>query len=458
MKFFKLPAPKCAVQPASGVIAALFTGAVLSGAVLSGCNNSSGTGSTEGGSASSNGASAEKKLVIVSPHAVEIQKEFERLFKAKHPDVTFKWFDQGGTSDMLKLLLGQAGQGGLSADLVFGGGGETFTVLEEKGLLQPLPETYGVPDKLNGVPLRGKDEKWVAAALSGFGILVNQYYARRDNLPIPQTWSDLTNPKLENRVELADPRESGSAHTAYEVILQTNGWDKGWQILEGMTANARRFVKSSSDLTRHVSSGEAVIAPAIDFYGRKTVAKAGNDNTGAPKLVYVEPRGQNVVTPDPIGLLKDAPHAELAKEFVKVVLSPEAQKMWMIEKGAPGGPEMASASDEKGLYRLPALPTVYKPLPKGSLVQTNPYSIVNERQYDAQKAAQRRQALDSLLGAVLIDNRAQLKAAWKKNPALHYVPISEAEFTKVAAQWDNTTFKSKTTNDWLQAARKAFQG
>ncbi len=456
MKIFKWEAPSRRLMRRTVAVAVCATG-LISAAVLSGCNNSSGT-NTAGGGATNGGSSAMQQLVIVSPHATEIQKEFERLFKSKHPDVKFKWFDQGGTSDLLKLVLGQAGQGGLKADLFFGGGGESFAVLEEKGMLQPLGETYGVPDKLNGVPLRGKDDRWVAAALSGFGILVNQFYAKRDNLPIPQTWSDLTNPKLENRIELADPRESGSAHTAYEVILQTNGWDKGWQILEGMAANSRRFVKSSSDLTRDVSSGEAVIAPAIDFYGRKTVAKAGNDDSGAPKLVYIEPKGQNVVTPDPIGLLKEAPHAELAKEFIKMVLSPEAQKMWMLEKGAPGGPELKEFSDEKGLFRMPALPTAYKPIPKGSLIQSNPYTIVNQRQYDAPKAAQRRQALDILLGAVLIDNRTQLQAAFKKNPALSYVPLSEADFTKVAAQWDNAAFKSKTTNDWLQAARQKFSG
>jgi ABC-type Fe3+ transport system substrate-binding protein len=431
-------------------------GAFSSAAVFSGCNNS-GTSSNGGSpSADSGGSGTAKQLAIVSPHGREIQAEFERLFKARHPDVKFKWYDPGGTSDLLKLVMGQSGQGGLKADLFFGGGGEAFAVLDAKGLLQSLPETYGVPDKLNGVPLRGKDEKWVAAALSGFGILVNQTYAKRDNLPIPSTWADLGNPKLENRIELADPRESGSAHTAYEVILQTNGWDKGWQVLQSMAANSRRFVKSSSGLLADVSSGEAVMAPAIDFYGRKTVAKAGNDDKGAPKLLYVEPKGQSVVTPDPIGLMKDAPHAELAKEFVKLVLSPEAQKMWMLEKGADGGPQLKEFSDEKGLFRMAALPAAYKPIPKGSLIQTNPYTIVNQSPYDAEKAARRRQALDALLGAVLIDNHMQLKAAWKKNPKMNYVPITEAELNKVAGQWDKASFINETTDRWLKAARQKF--
>lgn len=438
---------------------ALMAALGLGGAMLSGCGNKD-SGQTSQGSAPTGSASA-NELVIVSPHGREIQSEFESLFKAKHPEVTFKWYDQGGTSDLLRLVMGQAGNkpgAGLNGDLFFGGGPETFLVLEEKGLLQPLPEDYGIPAKLNGVPLRSEANNWVAAALSGFGILVNQSYATRDNLPIPKVWSDLGNPKLIDRVEMADPRQSGSAHTAYEVILQTNGWEKGWKTLEGMAANSRRFLDSSSLLLNDVSSGEAVMAPAIDFYGRKSVAKAGKDSNGKDKLLYVEPKGQSIVTPDPIGLLKGAPHADLAKEFVKVVLSPEGQKLWMLKKGVPGGPTMKEHSDEDGLYRMAAIPSAYKPIPKDSLIQSDPYKTVNQRPYDAAKGAQRRQAMDALLGAVLIDNQTQLKAAWKKNSNFSYVPITEAELAEVAKKWDDAAFRNKTTDEWLSAAKKAYQG
>lgn len=403
--------------------------------------------------------SSEKKLSIVTPHGREIQAEFERLFKVRHPDVTFQWFDKGGTSELLRLVESESkGGNGMGADLFFGGGAETFLELEKNDLLQPLPSDYGVPAALNGVPLRSEKKQWVAAALSGFGLLVNQTFAKRDNLPIPAVWGDLGNPKLLDRVELADPRRSGSAHTAYEIILQTNGWEKGWKVLEGMAANARSFKPSSTDLVTDVTSGEAVIAPAIDFYGRRAVASAGNDANGQPKLLYVEPKGQTVVTPDPIGLLKGAPHADLAREFVQMVLSPEGQKLWMLKKGAPGGPKMETSTDIAGFYRLAALPSLYKPIPADSLVQSNPYDIKNQRPYDAAKGAQRRQALDALLGAVLIDNRKQLKDAFAKNPNLSYVPLSEADLATAAAQWDKTSFRSAKTDEWLQAAKKAFSG
>ena len=223
-------------------------------------------------------------LNIVSPHSHEIQNAFADLWKKSHPETEIKWIDQGGTSDDLKFVRDQFATSGkdkgIGIDLFFGGGGETFTELESDDLLVPLAETYGVPAQLNGVPLRGKNDDWVAAALSGFGILYNKKIAARDALPVPQTWADLANPKLQERVELADPRHSGSAHTTYEIILQTNGWDKGWKILTAMTGNCRKFALTGSEPQQDVQNGEAVFCSAIDFYATGAIARGGQRQTG----------------------------------------------------------------------------------------------------------------------------------------------------------------------------------
>src|SRR5690606_15857300 len=124
-----------------------------------------------------------------------------------------------------------------------------------------LPSDYDVPQQINGVPLHGAGNTWVGAALSGFGILYNKTFATRDKLPVPETWNELGDPRLRNRIELADPRHSGSAHAAYEVILQANGWEEGWRALIAMSGNARRFTQAASELLQDVRSGEAVFVP-----------------------------------------------------------------------------------------------------------------------------------------------------------------------------------------------------
>ncbi len=417
-----------------------FVGATLvAGVYLAGCG---------GQKSAQNGVGASNELVIISPHGLEIKNEFERVFKAKNPGVTFKWIDKGASSDALRFVQsqfkGKSGEQGIGIDCFFGGGAETFLELDNDGDLQALPEDYGIPAALNGVPLRGKDNHWVGAALSGFGILMNTAVIERDKLPRPTNWAGLGDPKLRNRIALADPRHSGSAHAAYEIILQTNGWDEGWNILTRMTANTRSFARSASDLPQAVSSGEAAMAPAIDFYARAAIERAGKD-----KLSYIVPQGQSVVTPDPIGILRGAPNPELAKKWVAFVMSPEAQQLWMLPKGSTGGPQ------KNTLFRQAALPSVYKKLPSNLNVE-NPYQIQNARSFDADKAAKRRRALDDLIGAVLIDNREMIATKLGANPNLGYVPLSEAELDVAAAKWDDAAFRAQTTAKWGEAARKYF--
>jgi ABC-type Fe3+ transport system substrate-binding protein len=418
--------------------------------LLAGCggqNASTPTATNNGGQAGDTGST---QLVIVSPHTDSVRTEFERAFKEKHPDATFQWLNPGGSSDLLRFVLDQfkAKQNkddGIGADLFFGGGPETFVEIEAADLLQPLPSDYKIPAELNGVPLRAKNNLWVGAALSGFGIMYNKPIAARDKLPVPVVWADLGKPALQNRIELADPRKSGSAHASYEIILQTNGWENGWKILAAMAGNSRSFVESASQLVNDVSNGEAVFVPAIDFYARAKMATAGREKIG-----YIEPQGQSVVTPDPIGILRGAKNKKLAEEFVAFVLSPEGQKIWMLDKGAPGGPKT------EAIYRMAILPSLYKPLSKASLVTRDPYSVKNARPYDSKKAGARRRVLDDMIGAILIDNHGALKARQKSKgdaSTLMLAP-SEDEINKVIPQWGDAAFTQQKLGEWRDAARK----
>ncbi len=372
------------------------------------------------------------------------------MWKKSHPDTPIKWIDQGGSSDDLRFVRegfkGRSKDKGIGVDVFFGGGGETFAELQKDGLLVPIEAKNDVPAELHRVPLRAKDNTWVAAALSGFGILYNKKIAARDGLPVPQTWADLGNPKLQDRIELADPRKSGSAHVVYEIILQTNGWDKGWRILTSMTGNARRWMTSASEPLQDVQNGEAAFCTAIDFYATGAIAQAGED-----KLAFIQPKGQNLITPDPIGILQGAPHAKLAQDFVAFVLSPPAQKLWNTRKGAPSGPTNATLS------RLPASPSAYGS--KDAFSPANPYKEKATVTFDSEKASRRRRALDDLIGTVLVDEAEAVQAKWRKNPdpnASGYVPMPEREFEALADKWDNASAVSAQKQKWSEDAQKFF--
>lgn len=436
----------------------LTAGLALAVAALSGCGApkppgqaTSGT-NTGAGATTGTGGAATSTLTIISPHPKDIQVEFERGFKAKHPNATLKWLDYGGTTEDLNYVLttfkGKSADQGIKVDVFFGGGAEPFEDMAKKGLLSPLSSDYKVPARLNGVPLLGQKNTWVAAALSGFGILFNKTIAGRDRLPIPATWADLGNPALRDRVALADPRNSGTAHQTYEIILQANGWQRGWQTLTALAGNARSFGKSSSKLLQDVTSGEAAMSPAIDFYAATAIARAGEQ-----KLGYIEPQGQRVITPDPIAVLRGAPNAKLAQDFVAYVMSPEGQKLWMLKKGAPGGPQ------NNALYRVAALPSLYKPIPPDSLIESDPYTGKNDFKFDPDKSALRRRVLQDLMGAILIDNQRLVKARWKQTPdaaKITFMPLSEDDVAKLAPRWDDATFRNTKISEWKQASRAHF--
>ena len=97
-----------------------------------------------------------------------------------------------------------------------------------------------------------------------------------------------------------------------------------------------------------VSAGEAAGGMCIDFYGRFQSGAIGGDRVG-----YVDPPFMTAITPDPITILRGAPHPRLANDFVLWVISPQGQRLWQYRRGADGGPEKYE------LRRLPVRRDMY---------------------------------------------------------------------------------------------------
>src|SRR5690349_12237338 len=113
----------------------------------------------------------------------------------------------------------------------------------------------------------------------------------------------------------------------------------------------------------------------IDFYGRfqaESEARQGRNH-----LHYFNAQGGTSVGVDPIALFRGAANADLAKEFIAYVLSPEGQKLWNWNVGAPGGPR------HYALRRMPILPSLYAEEFRGfrSDPEVLPYEMAREFVY-----------------------------------------------------------------------------
>ena len=409
-----------------------------------------------------------KRLIIVSPHAEAIRREFARAFAQWTAETRgylaeIEWLDQGGTTAAIKWVEDQfeSSPGGIQVDIFFGGGCDPFLRFSQLGLLHqcslPAEVLAPIPQSHAGTEIYDPEQLWFGACLSGFGIVYNKAVLQALTLPEPREWADLGQPAFFSWVAGADPRQSGSIHMAFEIILQAYGWDEGWRNLTRMCANCRSFSRGASDVPLDVSAGEAACGMAIDTYGLRAVAEAGED-----KMAFFLPQALTVINPDGIGVLKGAPEVELAELFVEFVLSERGQRIWMQRAGTPGGPH------QHGLYRMPVIPGLVERYRQYTAVHMDPYEFKSGVEFDLEKKNRRWGIVNSLIGACIIDVHKELAGAWRvlndlpaDDPRLRALlepPVSEEELLRMAEErWKDATFRAETVARWSDEAKNRYR-
>jgi ABC-type Fe3+ transport system substrate-binding protein len=409
------------------------------------------------------------QLVLLSPHWQGIRNEFSDAFRQDYKektgrDVELQWLDVGGGgSDITRYIESQfrVKPGGIGVDICFGGGIDPYTYLKDRGLLAPfvLPKEISdeIAQTIGGVPLHDPDHMYYSPTMAGFGIIYNKAVLKKLGRPEPQTWADLGKPEYFSWVGSADPRKSGSAHMAYEIVLQAYGWDRGWQVLTAMAANSRGFTAAGGQVPKDVTAGEVACGLCIDFYAWAQVRIYGPDVIG-----FVLPQDLTVVNGDAIGILKGAPNRTVAESFVTFVMSEKGQRLFMLNRGEPGGP----ARNDLGKFSV--MPKLYNELKGHTPVAVNPFDWRSSFVYDPHVGTSRRTIVDDLVGAMLIDPHSELVAAWQQAASadksaasmerLSAVPISEERVMEIAKKglWSDSNYRNKTMMEWSDFARAKY--
>ena len=353
-------------------------------------------------------------LVLISPHNKKIQGEFTQAFRAWHQakfgaDAKLEWRDLGGTSSCTKYILNvYKSSETRNMDLYFGGGAPDHIKIAEAGCSAPvtLPKATmdQLPETIGGVRQYDAEGRWHAAAVSCFGIFYHARLLKEKSLPLPETWDVLADPRMKGWVGAADASQSGSAKASYEMIVQSApDWPAGWAKLLAIFANCKHFTSGASDLINDVANGEVLAGTAIDFYAYDPISR---DEKG--ELGFAVVPGSTAFTPDPISMLKGAPHQEMAQRFIEFVLSAEGQKLWCLPVGAEGGPKAAA------LYRQPIRRDVYETC-KDTMLKplVNPFELAGKFRYDEASARIRIGKLyGPLMKAAVLNSKTQLAEAW----------------------------------------------
>jgi ABC-type Fe3+ transport system substrate-binding protein len=410
------------------------------------------------------------KLVILSPHRKSIQEEFIPRFQNDYKnktgrDVRVDWLDQGGTSAGIRFLRARYASKPETSDvdLFWGGGASSFIELDRAGFLEryelskELQEQ--VPEFVAGVALRNPEQTWHATAISGFGIFFNKRALQIKKLEAPKTWEDLVSPQFFGQVSLTDPRQSGSASIMNMIILESLGWQKGWEVLTGISANANHFTHSSSDPIKAIVSGEALAALVIDFYAAAQIAQVGSQNLG-----FHLPEGKSVLDPDPIAILKGAPNRKVAEMFIEFSMNPQEQALLMLPQGAEGGPRRST------LGRMGINKKAYEQTQGRRVVEWNPFDQKESFKMDMERAARLQRVLNDLVGAIFVDTHADLKRAWSnllkqtnQKPSAEQIwefskpPLTQKELLDLSNRWDDDRFRNANINRWVEFAKNKYR-
>lgn len=132
-------------------------------------------------------------------------------------------------------------------------------------------------------------------------------------------WSDLTDPKYADEIQVADPNSSGTAYTMLATIIQLMGEDKAFEYLKELNKNVNQYTKSGAAPSQATARGETGIG--ISFQHDLVTAA----QTGPVKVVSpCEGTGYEI---GGMSIIKGAPNLENAQKWYDWALTVEAQKL-----------------------------------------------------------------------------------------------------------------------------------
>jgi iron(III) transport system substrate-binding protein len=198
--------------------------------------------------------------------------------------------------------------------------------------LEALPDQY-----------KADDGRWFAPIGYMGAFCVNTARLESIGAPVPQSWSDLTDPVYEGEVVMPDPGSSGTGYLQIAAILQGMGEEDGWQLIRDLDANMAQYTTSGSRPCRMAQVGEYAIGASLSFVAMQGIAQ------GYP-LQMIIPADYAGFELEANGLMRGTENAEDARRFLDWTLSDSALEVYSQYKAVitvPGVPrsELADAAN-----------------------------------------------------------------------------------------------------------------
>jgi iron(III) transport system substrate-binding protein len=286
-----------------------FICALLVVALVASCTTSSNQTSTTSGN-------AESITVYTALEDDQIGTYLES-FKQAHPEIQVNIVRDSTGIVTAKLL---AEKDNPQADVVWGLAASSLLVADQQGLLEPY-----APQGLENVRADFRDPQnpphWVGIDAWESAFCVNTVESKKENLPIPTSWEDLTKSVYQGKITMSNPASSGTGYLSVAAILQSKGEQEGWKYLDALHQNIAQYTHSGSKPCKMAGTGEYPIG--ISFGYRAVKQK----NAGEP-IQPVFPKEGSGWDIEANALVKKAEIKPAAKTFLDWAITPEISKQY----------------------------------------------------------------------------------------------------------------------------------
>jgi len=255
-----------------------------------------------------------ERLTILTSFPPEFYTPFVKEFRARFPSIQISVLNKKTTSAIDEILRGNNRQ----FDVFWSSSADAFDMLKSAQALLPSQQNRAYETvSFSDLQLDDPGGNFYGFALSGVGWMWNSHYLEKEELPVPESWHDLTRSVYYGHVAMSTPSRSGTTHLIVENFLQQLGWEQGWSQLLLMAGNFTTVTARSFSVPEGVGSGRFGIGLVIDFLAR-------TDKNPAIHFCYGEPV---FLVPAGIARLQNSRNPEAGGLFLDFVLSVQGQQI-----------------------------------------------------------------------------------------------------------------------------------
>ncbi|AZN42562.1 putative 2-aminoethylphosphonate ABC transporter substrate-binding protein [Paenibacillus albus] len=260
-------------------------------------------------------ASSNSEITVYTALEDDQIQAYLASFKAQYPNIKVNIVRDSTGIITAKLL---AEKDNPVADVVWGTAATSLLVLDHNGMLEGY-SPKGIENVLPEFKDTQQPAHWVGIDAWETAFAVNTAELKKKNLPIPQSYEDLTKPEYKGLVVMPNPAASGTGFLTVSGLEQLMGDSKAWNYLDKLDKNIAVYTQSGSKPAKLAGTGEYPIGVS---FGYRAIEEKKN---GAPIEVVFPKEGSGWDVEANALMKKDAIKPE-AKEFLDWAISAEPMK------------------------------------------------------------------------------------------------------------------------------------